>query len=142
MDTDRQSKTEAPTQRRRERRRKKGDVALSRDLTAGLGLLAAVLILMSLGDSMAAVLVGAIRGELRHLNIADFGPAQVQRFRRDRVRDTCLPRWEDSLVYCCWYTYSPPAGRSAGRYPGNHCHRTGIALTRSKAGLDCSPWPP
>ena len=64
---DRQSQTEAPTQRRRDKARKQGDVAKSTDLTNGLGLLVASSVLLWIGDSLGERLRQLVRGGISNL---------------------------------------------------------------------------
>lgn len=56
-----QTKTEAPTQRKREEARKQGQVAVSNDLVSGLLLLVGVIVLTMQGGSMAGQLIDVVR---------------------------------------------------------------------------------
>ncbi len=67
-----QSKTEAPTPRRREQARDKGQVARSGDLSSGLTLLAGTLILWVSGDALGAELLEMLRLDLLQLTPADW----------------------------------------------------------------------
>jgi flagellar biosynthetic protein FlhB len=74
---DRQTQTEAPTQKRRDDARKKGDVAVSRDLTFGFGLLAATGVFMVFGQAMGSHLFGMVRRELLFTASSELNPLQV-----------------------------------------------------------------
>lgn len=82
MAQDFQSKTEAPTPRRREEARKQGDVALSRDLVSGFGLLAAVLVFHLLGPQIGAVLARTLRAELSAAAVPELTETHVVCFAR------------------------------------------------------------
>ncbi len=82
MDQDFQSRTEAPTPRRREEARKRGDVALSRDLISGCGLLAAVLVFHLLGGEIGATLTQTVRAELSSAPLPELTGAHVISFTR------------------------------------------------------------
>ena len=73
-----QSRTEAPTPRRREEAREHGQVAVSADLSAGLVLLAGVTALSLAAGSMSAGLLAHVRLNLLNCWVADFTPVQVQ----------------------------------------------------------------
>src|SRR5216684_4622091 len=68
-----QSKTEAPTQRRREEARQQGQVAISSELTSGLLLLAGVLGLWLGGRALAAGLLTSIRLHLLGSGVVELG---------------------------------------------------------------------
>jgi flagellar biosynthetic protein FlhB len=72
------SKTEAPTQRRREEARQQGQVAVSNELTAGILLLTGVLVLWMSGPRMAGGLLQAVQQGLLMLRRTDLGPEAVQ----------------------------------------------------------------
>ena len=59
-----EDRTQAPSRRRRQQAREQGLAAKSPDLTAAVGLLAAVALVGSLGGGLAAGFVGLIRGSL------------------------------------------------------------------------------
>jgi len=73
-----QSKTEEPTQRRREEAREQGQVAFSSDLTTGILLLSALAALAVLVPTLAGGLVHVLRDGLRHIPVADLNPVLVQ----------------------------------------------------------------
>src|SRR5208282_1958536 len=73
-----QTRTEAPTQRRREEARQQGQVAVSRELGSGLLLLAGVGALWLGGPGWAEGLLNALRSDLLGLHHADLSPEQTQ----------------------------------------------------------------
>jgi flagellar biosynthetic protein FlhB len=76
-------RTQAPTRRRRQEARDRGQVARSPDLTAAAGLLAAAVLIGALGDDLARALIGLTRGALDPASIAASAtPAEVV----DRLR--------------------------------------------------------
>jgi flagellar biosynthesis protein FlhB len=74
-----QSRTEAPTPRRREEARDEGQVALSPDLSTGLILLAGLAVMAVAAQSFASGLLTYVRADLLHSWVADFTPEEVQR---------------------------------------------------------------
>lgn len=73
-----QDKTEAPTQRRREEAREQGRVAVSQDLTGGLILLAAVVLLYVGGTGLGNGLVKMVRHDLGNAGGYDLDPFTVR----------------------------------------------------------------
>jgi len=73
-----QSRTEAPTQRRREEARQQGQVAVSRELSSGLLLLAGAGALWLGGAALAGGLLNALRLDLLGIHHSDFSPEQTR----------------------------------------------------------------
>jgi flagellar biosynthetic protein FlhB len=73
-----QTRTEAPTPRRREEARQQGQVAFSTDLTTGLMLLAGVGALALVGPGIARGLLNTMRWDLLHIGLADLDPEKAQ----------------------------------------------------------------
>lgn len=73
-----QSKTEAPTQRRREEAREEGQVAVSAELTAGVLLLTGMLALQTGGRRLLSSLLGVLDLSLLSMNAKNFGPDEAQ----------------------------------------------------------------
>jgi flagellar biosynthetic protein FlhB len=73
-----QSRTEPPTQRRREESRQQGQVAFSAELSNGLLLLAGVAALWFGGRKLVGGLVEILRAGLLDLRVTDWGVEQVQ----------------------------------------------------------------
>ncbi len=84
-----EEKTEAPTQRRLERARHEGQIALSRDLNSGFGALAACVALIAAGPSWAGGLVATMRMTLGVAASATSFSGVVQ---------SCLREWLMALV--------------------------------------------
>jgi len=72
-----QSRTEAPTPRRRDEARSEGRVVVSTELTSGLLLLAAVGVLWFSSRGMGASLLEMVRYGVSRLPIQEFGPQQT-----------------------------------------------------------------
>ncbi len=68
---DKSSKTEKPTERRREEFRKKGQIAISKDLVAAATLMLSIMALAFFGQFMYAATLGFTRSSLGHLNLKD-----------------------------------------------------------------------
>lgn len=75
---DDESRTEPPTQRRREEARAQGQVAVSSELTSGLLLLTGVLVLWLGGERFAGGLLELVQEGLRNLQTTDLGPEAAQ----------------------------------------------------------------
>src|SRR5207244_2457928 len=73
-----QTRTEAPTPRRREEARAEGQVAFSSDLTTGLVLLAGMTALAIGGQAVAMALFQGLRRDWLHVAGADLDPARAQ----------------------------------------------------------------
>lgn len=73
-----QTKSEEPTQRRREEAREQGQVAFSTDLTTGLLLLATLAALASFVPMIASGLAETLRNGMAHCAVDDLPPQQVQ----------------------------------------------------------------
>lgn len=89
-ETPRDARTEAPSQRRREKARLEGQVALSAELNSSLALLAGVLALLLAGPMMAAVLLGGLQTDLRSLVVLDLTPTRVQAMFQDHALQALL----------------------------------------------------
>lgn len=72
-----QSKTEAPTPRRRQEAREQGQVASSTDLGGAVLLLVGVISLWIGGEKLAAQLSGLLRFSWSNLSVDDFGPLKA-----------------------------------------------------------------
>ncbi len=73
-----QSRTEAPTPRRREQARQQGQVALSAELSTGMLLLAAVVVLSLSAPTLGGGLLAGLRLDLRNLRSLDLTIEQAQ----------------------------------------------------------------
>ncbi len=73
-----QTRTEAPTPRRREEARAEGQVAFSNDLTTGLVLLTGIAALAMGGQAVAAALYRGLQRDWLHLPAFDLDPARAQ----------------------------------------------------------------
>ncbi|MCA9199305.1 MAG: flagellar biosynthesis protein FlhB [Planctomycetales bacterium] len=72
-----QSKTEAPTQRRRDEARRRGQLATSSDLATGLVLLVLAVVFWSMGEMLGGVLFQVMRAELLGLDRIQWGSNEV-----------------------------------------------------------------
>lgn len=81
-----EERTQAPSKRRRQQARERGLVARSPELTAAVGLLAAVALLGLWGDDLVEALVAAVRAPLAGEAIVGAEPAEVVA----RLRDLAL----------------------------------------------------
>ncbi len=81
-----QSRTEAPSPRRREKARQQGQVAVSADLNAGVLLLAGSLGLMLLGGGLASLLLSGLRLDLLHAGVTELGPERAQSLMLAQMR--------------------------------------------------------
>lgn len=71
------SKTEQATPRRREKAREVGEVAVSRELVAGIGLLAFALVMRWGGDGLGKKLLLQLHGHLSHVYLPEIGMQHV-----------------------------------------------------------------
>ena len=72
------SRTETPTQRRRQEARRQGQVAVSAELNTGLVLLAGVAVLWFGSRALAGGLLDAMRSNLLGVRSTEFGPQRMQ----------------------------------------------------------------
>jgi flagellar biosynthetic protein FlhB len=72
------SKTEAPTLRRREEARQQGQVAVSSELMSGALLLTGVVVLWMMGPRMVGGLLNAVQQSLLLIQYTDMGPERVR----------------------------------------------------------------
>lgn len=80
-----QDRTEAPTQRRREEARRRGDVALSTDLSGGLLLLAGLLVLWLAGAAIAQSLLANVRHGLKTCTQHDLSVEGIESLFLDQL---------------------------------------------------------
>jgi flagellar biosynthetic protein FlhB len=73
-----QNKTEAPTQRRREEARQKGQVAFSTELSTGIILLAGIAGLWLGARALGTGLLSTMRSDLLNIHHAELGPREAQ----------------------------------------------------------------
>jgi flagellar biosynthesis protein FlhB len=71
------AKTEQATPRRREKAREEGEVAISRELIAGVGLLVFALVMRVGGDSIAKDMLSQLHNHLSNINIPEIGIGHV-----------------------------------------------------------------
>jgi flagellar biosynthesis protein FlhB len=78
-----EDRTQAPSARRRQEARERGQVAHSPELTAAAGLLAATVVLAARGESFASALLGVVRKPLAAAPMVTLGSDQVVALIRD-----------------------------------------------------------
>ncbi len=84
-DENQSSKTEEPTERRRDEAKKKGQFAISSELTGSLLLLSAVLVLSWSGNNIGTSLARIVRNHLFQLNRGELNPAQTHKLITETV---------------------------------------------------------